>query len=119
MRYVHVLDLRVVVLVRVSGQEMHPVLASMEVMGDVEMLVAMVEVGMVMATSRLCLHGVLPPVAFGAYCRRPGRRGGRGETGLIVAPVASEGQALGFAADSSFCAARARSAETTLPFRSN
>jgi hypothetical protein len=58
-RDVHVLHLGVVVLVRVSGKEMHPILASMEVMGDVEMLVAMVECVVVMATSRFPSHGVL------------------------------------------------------------
>jgi hypothetical protein len=53
---VDVLDLRVVVLMGVGGQEMHPVLASMEVVRDVEMLVAVVEGVVVMASSWLCVH---------------------------------------------------------------
>jgi hypothetical protein len=60
MRDVHVLDLRVIVLVRMSRQEMHPILASVQVMGDMEVLVAVVEGVVMMATSRLRVHRALP-----------------------------------------------------------
>jgi hypothetical protein len=64
---VHVLHLGMVVLVGVCRQEMHPVLPSMEVVGDVIVLVAVVEGVVVMATSRLRDHRALLP----SRCRLP------------------------------------------------
>lgn len=67
MRDVHVLHLRMVVLVGVRRQEMHPVLSSMEIVGDVVVLVAVIERVVVMATSRLRGHRTLLP----SRCQRP------------------------------------------------
>jgi hypothetical protein len=49
---VDVFDLGMVVLVRVCGEEMHPVLASMQVVGHVIVLVAMLQGGVCMVTLR-------------------------------------------------------------------
>src|SRR5215207_3767096 len=59
-RDVHVLHGRVIVLMRMRGQQMHPVLSLMEVMGDVIVLVAVLERFVLMVASRL-RHDASPP----------------------------------------------------------
>jgi hypothetical protein len=71
---VHVLHLGMVVLVGMGRQEMHPVLPSMEVVGDVIVLVAVVEGVVVMATSRLRDHRALLPSPVVSHSRQAARR---------------------------------------------
>jgi hypothetical protein len=61
-RDVHVFHRRVVVLVRVCRQQMHPVLPLMEVMGDVVVLVAMLQRFVLVVAPRL-RHDVYPPLS--------------------------------------------------------
>jgi len=56
MGHVDVVHLRVVVLVGVGGEEVAPVLTSMEVVGDVEVLVTMLDGVVVMVTLCLSRH---------------------------------------------------------------
>ena len=61
-RDVHVLDRRVIVLMRVRGQQMHPVLSLMEVMSDVIVLVAVLECFVLVVAPRL-RHDAYPPLS--------------------------------------------------------
>lgn len=61
-RDVHVFELRMVVLVGVSREEVPPVLATVQVVRDVEVLVSMLEDLMMVAALLLCAHGP-PPCA--------------------------------------------------------
>jgi hypothetical protein len=65
MRDVDVLDRRVVVLMRVRRQEMHPVLSLMEVMGDVIVLVAVLQRFVLVVAPRL-RHAASPPLSPGS-----------------------------------------------------
>ena len=64
-RDVHVLDRRVVVLMRVGGEQMHPVLSLMEVMRDVIVLVAVLQCLVLVVAPRL-RHAPSPPLSPGS-----------------------------------------------------
>jgi hypothetical protein len=61
MRDMHVLDRRVIVFMRVRGQQMHPVLSLMEVMSDVIVLVPVLECFVLVVAPRL-RHDAYPPL---------------------------------------------------------
>jgi hypothetical protein len=67
-RDVHVLYRRVIVLMRMGGQQMNPVLPLMEVMGDVIMLVAVLDCFVLVVAPRL-RHDAYPPL-FRQLARR-------------------------------------------------
>jgi hypothetical protein len=61
-RDMHVLNRWVIVLMRMSGQQMHPVLSLMEVMSDVIVLVAVLECFVLVVAPRL-RHDAYPPLS--------------------------------------------------------
>lgn len=72
-RDVHVFDLGVVVLVGVRGEQVHPVLTTMQVVGHVEMLVTVLRSLVVVTTLRLRLHqAYLHSVAYSTDRTLPG-----------------------------------------------
>lgn len=72
-RDVHVLHRRVIVLMRVRGQQMHPVLSLMEVMSDVIVLVAVLECFVLVVAPRL-RHDAYPPLSPTSSYRSAARR---------------------------------------------
>ncbi len=88
MRGVHVVNLGVVVLVGVSGKQMSPVLATVQVVRYVEVLVAVHHGFVPMMTLLPLLHGMtflgsLPTSTIGRYSTPAGRE--RAETRRLIA----------------------------------
>jgi hypothetical protein len=71
-RDVHVFHRRVIVLMRVCRQQMHPVLSLMEVMSDVIVLVAVLECLVLMMAPRL-RHDAYPPLSPTSFYRSAAR----------------------------------------------
>lgn len=91
-RDVDMLDRCVVVLVTVSGEQMSPVLTTVQVVRHVEVLVTVLD-GLVLMTPRL-RHQLPSPVALGLFCLRPytvQRRSEMDQSDAATPPLAASG----------------------------